>query len=125
MKKTHLILFLLFILILSCQKKIDGSSEESLKKSIEEINESLDVGKKEEFQESMQLLMFNSLELCDLLKEGGTEKTVEDFKTRLDGMTAQGIIEEGKKIKKVIENKKKHQAQSEILEPYIARENAE
>ncbi|APY10168.1 hypothetical protein BWZ22_02480 [Seonamhaeicola sp. S2-3] len=125
MKKRILFAILTSILIVSCQKKIDGSTEESMKKSIEEINESLDESKKEEFQESMQLMMFNGLELADLMKEDGAENMANDFKTRVDGMTAEDIIEEGKKIKKQIEQKKKEQAKSEILELYSARENAE
>lgn len=73
----------------------------------------------------MQLMMFSGLELSDLIQDGGTEKTVKDFKTRIDGMTADDIIEEGNKIKKKIEKKKKEQAQSEIIELYASRESAE
>ena len=125
MKKFILLPILLCLLIVSCQKKIDGSSEESMKNSIEEINKSLEGDKKEEFQESMQLMMFNGLELSDLMKDGGAEKKAEDFKTRIDGLTADDIIEEGDKIKKEIEKKKKEEAKSEVLELYSARENAE
>lgn len=125
MKKNVLLPFLLCLLIVSCQKKIDGSSEESMKNSIKEINESLEDDKKEDFQESMQLMMFNGLELSDIMESGGAEKTAEDFKTRIDGMSADEIIEEGDKIKKQIEQKKKEQAKSEVMELYTARENAE
>ena len=124
MKKNILFPILLCLLIISCQKKIDGSSEESMKNSIEEINKSLEDNKKEEFQESMKLMMFNGLELSDLMKDGGTEKTAVDFKMRIDGLTADDIIEEGDKIKKEIEKKKKEQAKSEVLELYSLRENA-
>ena len=51
MKKITLLPILLCILIVSCQKTIDGSSEESMKNSIKEINESLEDDKKEDFQE--------------------------------------------------------------------------
>jgi hypothetical protein len=125
MKKYILHSILLCLLMVSCQQKIDGSSEESMKSSIEEINESLDNSKKEQFQESMQLMMFSGLEFSESMKDGGAEKTVQDFKTRIDGMTADDVIEEGDKIRKAIEKKKKEQAQSEIAELYTARDDAE
>jgi len=125
MKKITLLSILLCLLIVSCQKTIDGSSEESMKNSIEKINESLDNDKKEEFQESMKLMMFNGLELSDLIKDGGADKMAKDFKTRIDGMTADDIIEQGKEIKRQIEEKKKEQAKSEVLELYSERERAE
>ena len=83
MKKFILLPILLCLLIVSCQKKIDGSSEESMKNSIEEINKSLEGDKKEEFQESMQLMMFNGLELSDLMKDGGAEKKPKILKQEL------------------------------------------
>ncbi|WP_150452316.1 DUF6694 family lipoprotein [Arenibacter lacus] len=102
MKKVTLFAILTLLLIVSCQKKIDGSSQESMKKSIEKINKSLDDSKTEEFQESIQLMMFNGHELADLMKEDGAENMAKDFKSRIDGMTADDIIEAGKKIKKEI-----------------------
>ncbi len=122
---TILPVLICFFIVTSCQKKIDGSSEESLKSSIAAINESLDDEKKEEFQKSMQLLLFHDLDFSDIMKEGGAEKTVGDFKSRIDGMTANEIIEKGEEIKKEIERKKKEQAKLEILELYEARESAE
>jgi hypothetical protein len=125
MKRIILLPILLCLLIISCQKKIDSSNEESMRNSIKEINESLEEDKKEEFQESMKLMMFNGLEISDLMKDGGAEKTGEDFKTRIDGMTADDVIEQGHKVKAEIERKKKEQAKTEVLVLYTARENAE
>ncbi len=113
------------ILLSSCTKEIDGSSEEAMKSSIEKIKKSLDAEKKEKFEESMKLIVFHGLDFRKLMQEGGTEETVSDMKFKLDGKTADDIIEEGEKIQVEIERKKKEQAKGEIEELYQKMEQAE
>ena len=125
MKKATLLLGVLAILVSSCAKKIDGSSEEAMKTSIEEITKSLDDEKKEKFQESMQLIMFQGLDFAQLMQEGGVEDAAADMKSKLDGKTADDIIAEGEKIQAEIERKKKEQAKGEIEELYQKMAQAE
>ena len=124
-KKVTLFISLIAILLSSCAKKIDGSSEEAMKSSIEEIKKSLDYEKKEKFEESMRLIMFQALDFGKLMQEGGAEETVSDMKSKLNGKTADDIIAEGEKIKAEIEIKKKEQAKGEIEELYEKMEQAE
>ena len=125
MKKVTLFLGVIAILLSSCAKKIDGSSEEAMKSSIEKIKNSLDDEKKEKFEESMKLIMFNGLDFGKLMQEGGAEETVSDMKSKLDGKTADDIIAEGAKIQAEIERKKKEQAKGEIEELYQKMKQAE
>lgn len=118
MKKVTLLLGVIAILLSSCSKKIDGSSEEAMKSSIEEIQKSLDDEKKEKFEESMKLIMFSGLDFGKLMQEGGAEEAASDMKSKLDGKTADDIIAEGEKIQAEIERKKKEQAKGEIEELY-------
>lgn len=120
MRKCTLLISILAILLTSCTKKIDGSSEETLKSSIEEIKSSLDAEKKEKFEEALTLFMFHGIDFANILEDGG-EKTITDIKSSLDGKTANDIIAEGEKIKKEIERKKKEQAKIEIDELYEKR----
>ena len=73
MKKVTLLLGVIAILLSSCAKKIDGSSEEAMKTSIEEIKKYLDDEKKKKFEESMKLIMFSGLDFGKLMQEGGAE----------------------------------------------------
>lgn len=124
MKKTTLLFGIIAILFFSCTKKIDGSSEEAMKSSIEEIKESLDNEKKKKFDESMKLIMFNGLDFGKLLQEGSAEETASDMKSKLDGKSADEIIAEGEKIQAEIERKKKEQAKGEIEELYLKMKQA-
>jgi len=125
MKKVTLFLSLVTILLSSCGKKIDGSTEETMQSSIAEIKKSLDDEKKKKFEESMKLIMFHGLDFGKVMQEGGVEETVSDLKFKLDGKTADDIIAEGEKIKSKIERKKKDQAKGEIEELYKKKVQAE
>jgi hypothetical protein len=125
MRKITVLLGVIAILLSSCAKKIDGTSEEAMKSSIEEIKKSLDDDKKEKFEESMKLIMFHGFDFRKLMQGGGAEETVLDMKSKLDGKTADDIISEGEKIKAEIERKKKEQAKGEIEELYQKMEQAE
>lgn len=106
MIRTISTLILICLLFTSCQKKIDGSTKESLKKSIVEIEKTLDEKKKKEFRESMSWIIFNGkLDLPDLMNGGATKK-VEGLQSVMDGMTADDVIAKGNKIKKELEEKK-------------------
>ena len=61
MKKLNLIFLLFNLLIISCQKKVNSSTNESFEKSIADITNSLNEEEKNKFQESIQLMMFLSL----------------------------------------------------------------
>lgn len=119
------VLVIIAILLSSCAKRIDASSEEAMGKSIQEIVKSLNDDKKEKFQESLQLIMFHGLEFGDLIQEGGSDGVITDVISLLDGKTANEIISEGEKIKLEIERKKKEQAKGEIEELYEKMKQAD
>jgi len=125
MRKVTLLLGIIAILFSSCAKKIDGSSEETIKASVEEIKKSLDDEKREKFEESMKLVMFHGLDFGKLMLESGAEEIASGIKMKLDGKTADDIIAEGKKIQAEIERKTKEQAKGEIEELYHKMEQAE
>mgnify|MGYP006271441867 CR=1 FL=1 len=106
------------IIFSSCEEKIDGTSEESMKGSIKKIKSSLLDDEKEKFEESLKLITFQGLDFGDLIKEGSAEKTANALRDKLDGMTADEVIAKGEKIKAEIEKKKKEQAKQEIKELY-------
>ncbi|QLG46625.1 DUF6694 family lipoprotein [Costertonia aggregata] len=103
MKRAIPTLILICLLFNSCQKKIDGSTKESLKKSIAEIEETLDKKKKKEFRESMGLILFRGQLDFFSLTNGGATKKLEGLQSVLDGMTADDIIAEGNKIRKELD----------------------
>ncbi|MDD4848881.1 MAG: hypothetical protein PHR53_09000 [Bacteroidales bacterium] len=118
MKRITVLLVVFAFFLSSCAKKIDASSEETMQSSIEEIMKSLDDEKKEKFEESLQLIMFQSIDFDELLQDGGTDNTFSGMKSKVDGKTADDIIAEGEKIQAEIERQKKEQAKGEIEELY-------
>ncbi|PTN09717.1 DUF6694 family lipoprotein [Mangrovibacterium marinum] len=124
MKKT-IFLLLITLLLASCTKKIDGTSEEAMKESIEKVKSSLDDKDKKEFEEALQIIMLNGVDFSNLLSENGVKETVGDIRNKLNGMTASDVIKEGERIKVEIELKKKQQAKDEIIELYAKKEKAE
>lgn len=124
MNKLILSLSLCVIMLAACTKKIDSTNEESLKTSIEDIKASLDSDKKEEFEEAMKLVMFQGLDLGSLMKDGSADNTFTDMRSKLDGKTADDIIEEAEKIKAQKELEKKEQAKGEIEELYKKKSKA-
>lgn len=125
MKKVMLILSVVIILFSSCAKKIDGSSDEAMKSSVEEIKKSLDSEKREKFEQSLKLIMLQTLDFKKIMQTGSAEEAVSDIKTKINGKTADDIIAEGEKIQAEIEIKKKEEAKTEIGELYQKMEQAE
>ncbi len=117
MRKNIVLLGLITTLFSSCVKKIDATSEEAMKSSIEEIKKSLNDDKKKKFEESMELIMFHEFDIVKLIQEGEYE-SFSDMKYKLDGKTADDIIAEGEKIQTEINVKKKEEAKNEIEELY-------
>lgn len=125
MKNKVLLLGLSILLLASCAKKIDGSSDETMKSSIEAIKKSLNEEKKKEFEEALHLIMLHGFDFGTFLQDDGAEETVTDLRSKVDGKTASAIISEGKVIKEEIERKKKEQAKLEIEELYQKKAKAE
>ncbi len=87
----------------SCSQKIDCSTDEAMKLSIKEINESLNEEEKVEFSEALKLVMFSKVDLKQMIANGKDDNTVNDIKSKLDGKTASDIIEEANQIKAKME----------------------
>jgi hypothetical protein len=120
MKKiNYLLIGAILLLFVSCAKKIDGTSEESMASSIGEIKQSLSEQERNEFEDALKLIMFQDLDFADIMKgEKGAENVIGDVKSKLNGMTATDVVDKGKKIKLEIERKKKEQAKIEVADLY-------
>jgi len=115
MKKTILFLIVLSILTGCSKKKVDSSSDENLKRSIEAVKGSLSNEKKKEFEEAVQAIAFS--EIGDIFaiaaNPDGMQRKIKD---KLDGKTADEIIAEGKRIIAERKEKEREQTVSEIAE---------
>jgi hypothetical protein len=118
MKNKFLTLGMAMLLFASCAKKIDGTSDETVKASIEAIKKSLNEEEKKEFEEGLTLLVLHGIDFGKIVRGEADKEDVTDFNSKIDGKTASDIIAEGKRIKEEIEKKKKEQAKLEIVELY-------
>lgn len=126
MKNKALFLITITILLASCAKRIDTSSEEKMQASIAEVKMSLDDQKKKQFEEALQLIIMNGMNLEGLLSgESDGDDIIQDYKDLLDGKTADEVIAEGQRIRAEMEARKKAEAKSEIEELYAKQRQAE
>lgn len=117
--QTPTIFALAPLLLASCggDPTVDASSDEALEASLEEISASLDPESREEFESSVQALIFAGLdgkgflEMSADLESGGMERR---FKDVLDGKTAAEIIAEGKSVTARRAERKRRAATDEL-----------
>ena len=121
--KTNLILLLIAsFTFISCANKIDGSSDENYKASLEVIKSKLNDTDKAKFDDALKKIAFSDVtNLSDLTN---IEGLIEDVKKKLDGMTYEDVIAEGDRMQKIIDDKNKEQAKIEILELYEKMEGS-
>lgn len=127
MKKFLLPSIILLFIIYGCSDpKVDASSDESIKTSIEQVRQSLNQEKKNKFDEALKILAFSQIDFKTLLAEGasGVGTTEIKMKAALDGKTGDEIILEAERIKKLRKEKERAQAVDEIRELTAKKEKS-
>jgi hypothetical protein len=125
MKNAIILLSLFALLLCSCSKTIDGSSDEAMKSSIEEIKTSLSDDKKKMFEESLNLIMTHGPDYENLLEESEAKVLASYIREKIDGKTADDIIAIGTNIKIITEKINNENAKAEIEELYRQMAKAE
>ncbi len=94
-------------LIVGCgSPRIDGSSEEKMKSSIEKIQNSLSNEKREEFNKAFQVVVFSTIDYKSIFllgepdKEVNYKNTIKNAEMLLHNKTADEVIAEANKIRK-------------------------
>ena len=107
--------------------KIDSSSDESMKASVEKVRKSLPESKQQEFDEAMQVLALSQVDLKDLFAQGATGVGNVEGKVRqsLDGKTGEQVIAEADRIRAERKERERQQALEEIRELESKRINSE
>jgi hypothetical protein len=98
--------------------KIDASSDEAMKASVEKVRESLPEAKRKEFDEAIQVLAFSQVDLKDLFAEGAAGVGNLEGKVRqsLDGKTGDQVIAEAERVQAERKERERQQALDEIRE---------
>lgn len=110
MKRFNIIALLtLSIFLVGCEKKIDTTSDETSKASIQKVKESLSTEKQKEFEDALKMIALSKLSFKE-------NQTKEDIKTSINGKTAEQIIADANILKAEREAKQKVQALEEIKE---------
>lgn len=119
MNRTWLVMLLLAAALLGCaDPKVDTTSDEKMKASIEKVRQSLPEGKRAEFDKALQLLAFSKINLSSLLTEGatGAGSTAAKMKDAINGKTGPEIIAEAQRIETERKERERVQAIAEIKE---------
>lgn len=112
-------LVIAFAMFAGCSDpKIDVSSDEAMKVSVEKVRQSLPESKQKKFDEAMQVLAFNQIEMKDLLPQGeaGIGNIRGKIRQSLYGKTGEQVIEEAERIEAGRKARERQQALEEIRE---------
>lgn len=95
--------------------RLDTSSDEKLKASIQTVKNSLSAEDKKEFEDSIKILAFDGVNsIFDLSADpGGMERKLKE---KLDGKSAKEVIAEGKRILAERREKQRKEIEGEIQE---------
>ena len=99
MKKRTAILVLLlgFFFLMGCgEPKIDGSSDEALKKSIAKVRKNLSPDELKQFEGAIMTLAFDGVNLFNVSTDPDT--VLRGMRAKLNGKTAHEVIKEAQKI---------------------------
>src|SRR5690554_909014 len=126
MKKSALALLLVSSLALTAcnTPTLDGTNESALKASVSKVREALPEHMRSEFDESMQLLVFSSMDIGNVFAAafsgGDIEKIAADGLQKslesVDGLTGEEVISKAQKIIKERQAEERRQALNEIKE---------
>lgn len=119
---------LVVLFLLGCSDpKIDASSDNSMKESIEKVRGALPKSERPEFDDSIQILAFSQIDMKDLFAAGATEAGNLEGKVRdsLDGMTGEQVIAEADRVRSERKARERQQALEEIQELEEKREQAD
>jgi hypothetical protein len=119
MRNTWTVLAAVTALLVGCSEpKVDTTSDETTKASIEKVKKSLPEEKRGEFDKALQLLAFSQLDLKSLMSEGtkGADSVTGKMKAAIHGKTGTEIIAEAQKIEAERKERERVQALAEIKE---------
>ncbi|MEY8214250.1 MAG: hypothetical protein RPR97_07165 [Colwellia sp.] len=115
MKNWSLLLVGISLLVGCGEKKVDSTSDESLKISISTIKESLTEQKKEEFEKAVKVIAFSGV--TNLFQAAANAEGLQQkMKEKLNGKTADEIIAASNDILAARKVKEREQAAKEIEE---------
>lgn len=112
--KIILLAFGLSLLAACGQPTVDGSSNESVKQSIEKMNKSLSEAEQKKFQEAVLMIALNQamsqMDMEKMMKGESPDPEViqAQVRERLHGKTAQEIIAEGERVRAEVEKNAGH-----------------
>jgi len=109
--KRFLVLLIMAVFLSGCaDPKIDTSTEDSQKKSIEKVRNALSEQKRTEFDDAMKIIVFSKV---NLFNPKESEYTMKNAITSLNGKNGNEVIAEGKRIKEEQTEKEKERAAKE------------
>lgn len=110
---------LIVIAVAACSDpKIDASSDQTMKQSVEKVRASLPEAKRSQFDEALRVLAFSEISMKDLFAEGAAGVGNIEGKVRqsLDGKTGQEVIAQAEQMKAERKQRERKQALKEIRE---------
>lgn len=124
--KKILGLAIVVVLIAGCSDpKIDASSDESMKTSVQKVRKSLPESKRSDFDEAMKVLAFRNIDMKDLFTQGAAGVGNLEGKESLNGKTGEQVIAEAARIQAERKERERPQALEEIRELETKRAKSE
>lgn len=96
--------------------KLDGTSEDAMRKSVQKVSESLPADKRAKFEEDLNLLIMGGIDINAVLRGEKPESTMKNLLSELNGKTAEQISSTASALRIERERKEREQALQEIDE---------
>lgn len=98
--------------------KIDASSNEAMKASVEKVRKSIPEAKRKEFDEAMRVLVVSQIDMKDLFAAGaaGVGNLEGKLRQSVDGKTGDQVIAEAERVRAERKERERQQALDEIHE---------
>lgn len=108
----------LALLLSGCgEARLDGSSEEAFKESLEKISKGLEESKREQFKTAISEVLFSGIDLKTIMSgEVTPEGRAEAVRKELAGKNADEVIAEANRLREARAAREKEQALNEIQE---------
>lgn len=115
------------LLLAGCgSPKIDSSSDESFRESVQEVRDSLSDEERREFDDALRVLTMSRVNLAAIASGATTaDALASDFRTSLSGKTAAELIAEAERVRREREAAEREQAIAEIGELIEKRRSSE
>jgi hypothetical protein len=111
--------------LFSCEAKLDGSSDDAMKASVDKMKSSLSEEDAVKFEQALMTISLDGMNLMEAALSGNAEGLAQKVLTKIDGLTYDEVLTKADKINERVAAEKKEEAKKELAELMDKQQRAE